>query len=93
MPTEYMLCMKARNTWSNVAPAESADILLIDIDPNSDHQGFDLQDGAWVKVIAKTYAWNVQQSCMLQWLGPDFKEEILYNDDCLCINSYFYNNI
>lgn len=77
---KYMLCMKARNTWSNVAPAESADILLIDIDPNSDHQGFDLQDGAWVKVIAKTRAWNVQQSCMLQWIGPDFKEEILYND-------------
>lgn len=32
------------------------------------------------KTIARTHAWNVQQGCMLQWLGPDFDSRILYND-------------
>jgi len=30
--------------------------------------------------IAKTKAWNWQQGCMLQWLGPDHKSKIIYND-------------
>ncbi len=77
---KYMLCLRARNTWSNVAPSESADIILINVDANSNHEGFELVDGAWIKKIANTKAWNVQQSCMLQWLGPNFDQEILYND-------------
>ena len=69
----YMLCMKANNTWSDVSPREKADILLIDTQkPES--------DSTRVKKIAETAAWNVQQSCMLQWLGPDYKDRILYND-------------
>lgn len=32
------------------------------------------------KIIATTNAWNVQQGCMLQWLGPDFNSKIFYND-------------
>lgn len=30
--------------------------------------------------ITKTNSWNVQQGCMLQWLGPDFETKILFND-------------
>jgi len=69
----YMLCMKANDTWSDVSPHEKADILLIDtFKPETDENR--------VKKIAETRAWNVQQACMLQWLGPDFCSRILYND-------------
>jgi len=37
-------------------------------------------DKARVRKIAETSSWNVQQSCMLQWLGPDFSSKILFND-------------
>lgn len=70
---KYMLCMKANNTWDNVSPKEKAEILLIDTEKNED-------DEARVKIIGETNAWNVQQACMLQWLGPDFSSRILYND-------------
>jgi hypothetical protein len=30
--------------------------------------------------ISETKAWNWQQGCMLQWLGPDFNSKIIYND-------------
>ena len=69
----YMLCMRAKNTWSDVSPKEKADILLIDTEKREG-------DPERVKKIASTSAWNVQQSCMLQWLGPDFKNRVLYND-------------
>jgi hypothetical protein len=65
--------MKANNTWSDVSPREKADILLIDTEKNEN-------DKDRVKKIAETRAWNVQQSCMLQWLGPDFSSKVLYND-------------
>lgn len=69
----YMLCMRANDTWSDVSPKEKADILLIDTSlPENDKNR--------VKKIAETSSWNVQQSCMLQWLGPDFSSRILYND-------------
>lgn len=69
----YMLCMKANDTWSDVSPREKADILIIDTQKSE-------SDPERVKKIAETSAWNVQQSCMLQWLGPDFSSRILYND-------------
>ncbi len=69
----YILCMRANNTWSDVSPKEKADILLIDTAlPESDEHR--------VKKIAETSSWNVQQSCMLQWIGPDFSSRILFND-------------
>lgn len=69
----YLLCMRAKDTWSDVSPKEKADILLIDTAlPESDENR--------VKKIAETSSWNVQQSCMLQWLGPDFSSRILFND-------------
>ena len=65
----FMLCLKAKHTWSDVSPKDTAEILLIDIEKDNE-----------VKVLGKTRAWNVQQSCMLQWLGPDYSSRILYND-------------
>lgn len=69
----YMLCLKAKNTWSDVSPKETAEILLIDTEK-------DENDKARVTKIAETRAWNVQQSCMLQWLGPDYSSRVIYND-------------
>lgn len=69
----FMLCVRAHNTWSDVSPKENADIILIDVTKN-------LNDPDRVKKVAETKAWNVQQSCMLQWLGPDFQSKIIYND-------------
>lgn len=65
----YMICMRAIDTWSEPDPLGPADILLIDT-----------QNGYNIKKIATTHTWNVQQGCMAQWLGPDFKSHILYND-------------
>lgn len=65
----YMLCMRAEDTWSDVSPKQPAEIVLIDT-----------QNDNSVTVIAKTYSWNVQMSCMLQWLGPDYSSRVLYND-------------
>jgi hypothetical protein len=65
----YMLCMRAHNTWSSVAPLDKADILLIDTEGKEEP-----------RVLASTLSWNVQQGCMLQWLGPDFSDQIIYND-------------
>lgn len=65
----YMLCMKAKDTWSEPDPLGESEIILIDtIDGNS------------FRVIAKTHTWNVQQGCMAQWLGPDYASYIIYND-------------
>lgn len=69
----YILCLKAQDTWSNVAPTAPAQILLIDTSKSE-------TDPKRVKQIAVTHTWNVQQGCMMQWLGPDFDKEIIYND-------------
>lgn len=65
----YMLCMRAKDTWSEPDPIGEAEILLIDGD-----------DGYAFRVLAKTHTWNVQQGCMAQWLGPDYSSHIIYND-------------
>ena len=64
----FIICMRARNTWSDVSPKESADILLIDTRNNT------------VRKVAVSHSWNVQQGCMAQWLGPDFSSRIIFND-------------
>lgn len=69
----YVLCMRANDTWSDVSPKESADILLIDLQKSETNP-------ERVKKLASTHSWNVQQGCMLQWLGPDFDRKIIYND-------------
>jgi len=65
----YMLCLRAKNTYKSVAPNEPAEIILFDTKDNNSYQ-----------VLGETRAWNVQQGCMLQWLGPDYSEKIIYND-------------
>lgn len=65
----YMLCLRAKDTTKFVAPEEPADIILIDTHNNNSYE-----------VISKTNTWNVQQGCMLQWLGPDCSERIIFND-------------
>ena len=69
----YVLCLKAEDTWSDVAPASPAQILLIDTSRRE-------SDPMRVREIAVTRTWNVQQGCMMQWLGPDCDHEIIYND-------------
>lgn len=64
----YMLCMKAKDTWSEPDPFTEAEILVIDTEARTH------------RIVATTHTWNVQQGCMAQWLGPDFKDKILYND-------------
>ena len=68
-PMRYMICMRAKDTWSCPDSFCEADILLIDT-----------KEGNKAKRIATTHTWNVQQGCMAQWLGPDFKSRIIYND-------------
>lgn len=65
----FMLCLKVKSTYKSVAPDEEAKIILID---TKDHNS--------ITEIGTTRTWNVQQGCMLQWLGPDYKSRIIYND-------------
>lgn len=69
----YMLCMRAEDTWSEPDPKGVAEIVLFDLNR---HPG----DKDYCKKLATTHTWNVQQGCMAQWLGPDFGNNILYND-------------
>lgn len=69
----YMLCMRAKNTWSEPDPLGKAEILLFDLNLN-------VNDKDYCRVLAKTHTWNVQQGCMAQWLGPDYSSKIIYND-------------
>ena len=41
---------------------------------------FDWKKSSRFIKITETKAWNWQQGCMLQWLGPDFNSKIIYND-------------
>lgn len=65
----YMIALKVRQAYKSPAPREEGTLCLIDT--CNDNK---------VTEIAATNAWNVQQGCMAQWLGPDFKSRIIYND-------------
>lgn len=69
----YVLCLRADDTWSDVSPQKPADIILIDTMRKDD-------DERRIRKIAVTHSWNVQQGCMMQWLGPDYESSIIYND-------------
>jgi len=64
----YVLCLRTKDTWSDVAPHVPADLLCIDQKTNE------------IRILGTTNSWNVQQGCMLQWLGPDYKSRVIYND-------------
>lgn len=65
----YMICIKVKQAYKSVAPKEPGVVGVIDT-----------QDGNKFIKIGTSHSWNVQQSCMAQWLGPDFSSRILYND-------------
>ena len=65
----YMICIKAKQAYKSVAPKDPATVGVID---TNDENKF-IQIGV-------THSWNVQQSCMAQWMGPDFRTRIIYND-------------
>jgi hypothetical protein len=65
----YMLSIRVKNAYTSVAPNEPAEILLIDIENNISYE-----------ILTTTNVWNVQQGCMLQWLGPNFDDTIIFND-------------
>lgn len=65
----YMLSLRVKDTTKGTAPKETADIIL-----------FDTKNDNKLKKISSTKTWNIQQGAMLQWLGPDYSERIIYND-------------
>ena len=65
----YMICIKVKQAYKSVAPKEPGVVGIIDT-----------QAGNKFIKIGITHSWNVQQSCMAQWMGPDFKTKIIYND-------------
>lgn len=66
---DKIIYLRVKNANKNAASKdEEAQIILKDIKNNNEN------------IVATTKAWNVQQGCMLQWLGPDFNTKILYND-------------
>ena len=65
----YLIALKVRCSYKNVAPKENGTLVLVDT-----------KNGNRVEEIATTSSWNVQQSCMAQWMGPDFKSRLIYND-------------
>ena len=69
----YVLCLKAEDTWSEVAPTAPASILLVDTQKEAD-------DPQRIRSLATTHTWNTQQGCMMQWLGPEYDHKILFND-------------
>lgn len=65
----YMLCIRVQQAYKSVAPTELGVVGIIDT-----------KAGNRFIEIGTTRSWNVQQSCMAQWLGPDFGTRIIYND-------------
>lgn len=65
----YMVCVRVVQAYKSVAPEEPATVCLIDTQNNNK-----------LIEIGLSHSWNVQQSCMAQWLGPDFQSRIIYND-------------
>lgn len=65
----YMLCHRVKNAYRTPDNDSAAQLVLIDT-----------EDENRIHVIGTTHAWNVQQGCMLQWLGPDYHDRVIYND-------------
>ena len=63
-----MIYLEVNDAHKSYVSKEAAAIIVKDLVTNTE------------QVVAYTHTWNVQQGCMLQWLGPDFNTEIIYND-------------
>ncbi len=64
----YLLGMRVNFINRHPTIEDKADILLKDNENNE------------IEKIGETNTWCWQQGCMLQWLGPDFNSNIIYND-------------
>lgn len=65
----YILALRVNNATVGAASTEEATIVVFDTLNNNEEI-----------IIGTTSSWNTQQGCMAQWLGPDFKSRIIYND-------------
>jgi len=65
----FMICLRVQQAYKSVAPKEIGTVCLVD-----------MLNSNLITEIGTTHAWNVQQGCMAQWMGPDYKSRIIYND-------------
>ena len=65
----YIIALKVKNAHKVPDSTEEAKVVV-----------FDTYNKNKVEEIGTTHTWNTQQGCMAQWLGPDFKTKIIYND-------------
>lgn len=66
---QKMICLRVKEAFRSAESCEAAQIVQLCGGDSSEFY-----------VLGETHCWNVQQGCMLQWLGPDFSTKILYND-------------
>jgi len=64
-----LIALRVRQSAKSPAPKEPGELVLLD--PSGEKPP---------RPIATVHAWNVQQGCMAQWLGPDFRRFVLFND-------------
>ena len=65
----HCLALKVPRADRPPGPGDAAEIRLISL-------GGDYPS----RLLASTRAWNLQQGCMLQWLGPDSSHRVIFND-------------
>lgn len=66
---DRLLCLRVRDAAEEADSNETAQIgLLRESQPES------------FEYLTQTNCWNVQQGCMLQWLGPGYESRIIFND-------------
>ena len=64
----YIIYSEPKDATHKYVSAESTNIMIYDCITKEE------------RILTHTHVWNSQQGCMLQWLGPDFSSEILFND-------------
>lgn len=65
----YILSLEVKNAHKVADSTDEAHIVV-----------FDTMNHNKKITIGVTHCWNTQQGCRAQWLGPDFKSKIIYND-------------
>lgn len=65
----YMISLKVKNAYKVPDSCDEAEIVV-----------FDTYNENKIEHVGITHCWNSQQGCMAQWLAPDFKTKIIYND-------------
>lgn len=65
----YMISLRVKKAYKTPDSMEESQVVV-----------FDTKNDNEMIIIGTTHCWNSQQGCMAQWLGPDFKTKIIYND-------------